>query len=82
MVEEMSRNIPPKVILDFGDVSEFDNAGLGVLISSYTMVKKREGKLLFVARQGELTYLLAITKLTRIFEIFDTVEAAMIVFEI
>ncbi len=67
----------PNVILDLDKVSMMDSSGLGVLVSSYTSVQKRDGRLVLAGLGRGLQNLIAITKLTRVFDIYETVEEAV-----
>src|SRR5437868_9509362 len=52
-----------KILLNLGDVSYIDSAGLGALISSYATVKREGGQLKLVNLTKRVQDLLAITKL-------------------
>lgn len=65
------------IVVDLGEVSFMNSSGLGMLISGLTTVKK-EGASFKLARVTEkIESLLVITKLTTIFEYYDTVENAI-----
>ena len=66
----------PKVILNLNKVSMMDSSGLGVLVSSYTSVQKRGGRLVLAGLGRGLQNLVAITKLTRVFDIYEDEEEA------
>jgi len=65
-----------KILLNLGDVSYIDSAGLGALISSYTTTKREGGQLKLVSLTKRIQDLLAITKLITVFEIYDTTAEA------
>jgi anti-sigma B factor antagonist len=54
-----------------------DSSGLGVLVSSYTSVQKRGGRLVLAGLGRGLQNLVAITKLTRVFDIYENEEDAV-----
>ncbi len=74
---EIPEGQKPKVVLDLDKVSMMDSAGLGVLVSSYTSVQKRGGRLVLAGLGRGLQNLIAITKLTRVFDIYESVEEAV-----
>lgn len=66
-----------KVLLNLGDVSYIDSAGLGALISSYATSKREGGQLKLVNLTKRVKDLLAITKLITVFETFDSEKEAL-----
>jgi anti-sigma B factor antagonist len=54
-----------------------DSAGLGELVQAYSTVKKQGGKLKLVNPTKRLHDLLVITKLSTVFESFDSEPAAV-----
>jgi anti-sigma B factor antagonist len=61
-----------KVLLNLGEVSYVDSAGLGEIVSCYTTVTKNGGSLKLVAVTKRIKDLLSITKLLTVFECHDT----------
>ncbi|HEY1912394.1 MAG TPA: STAS domain-containing protein [Vicinamibacterales bacterium] len=61
-----------KVLLNLGDVSYVDSAGLGEIVQCYTTVTKNGGTLKLVAVTKRIKDLLSITKLLTVFECHDT----------
>lgn len=66
-----------KILLNLGDVSYVDSAGLGALISSYTTTKREGGQLKLVNLTKRIQDLLAITKLITVFDTYDTEQEAI-----
>ena len=66
-----------KILLNLGDVSYIDSAGLGSLISSYTTTKRQGGQLKLVNLTKRIQDLLAITKLITVFETYDNEGQAL-----
>ena len=60
-----------RILLNLGDVSYIDSAGLGALISGYTTVKRENGQLKLVNLTKRVQDLLAITKLITVFETYE-----------
>jgi anti-sigma B factor antagonist len=66
-----------KILLNLGDVSYIDSAGLGALISSYATAKREGGQLKLVNLTKRVQDLLAITKLITVFDTFDSEKEAI-----
>jgi anti-sigma B factor antagonist len=66
-----------RLLLNLGDVSYVDSAGLGEIVQAYATVNKNGGalKLLHVTRR--IQDLLSITKLLTVFETFDSEAEAV-----
>jgi anti-sigma B factor antagonist len=80
-IAEIPDNQKPKIILKLDGVSMMDSAGLGVLVSSYTSAQKREGRLVLSGLGRGLQNLIAITKLARVFDVYEKEEEALQSFE-
>lgn len=59
------------ILLNMADVTYMDSSGMGELISSYTSVTKRGGKLKLLNLPVKIRDLLQITQLITIFEVYD-----------
>lgn len=66
-LEAGSRNI----LVDLGSVSTIDSSGIGELVSAYTTVSNRGGKLKLCNLPDKVTDILQITQLISVFEVFD-----------
>ena len=66
-----------QVLLNLSGVAYIDSAGLGALVNAYTTVKKQGGALKLVGVTKKLKDLLVITKLSTVFDSFDTEAAAL-----
>ena len=66
-----------KILLNLGDVSYIDSAGLGSLISSYATTKREGGQLKLVNLTKRVQDLLAITKLITVFDTFESEKEAV-----
>ena len=74
---ELSEKDKPGVVLNLEKVSMMDSSGLGVLVSSYTSVQKKNGRLVLAGMGKGLQNLIAITKLTRVFDIYENEDEAI-----
>jgi anti-sigma B factor antagonist len=66
-----------RILLNLGDVSYVDSAGLGALISSYTTCKRAEAQLKLVNLTKRIQDLLAITKLITVFDTYESEREAI-----
>ena len=68
-----------KLIVNMARVPTMDGSGLGELISCYTTLQRMSGRIKLLHLSDRLQYLLVITKLTYVFETFDSEPAAVAV---
>jgi anti-sigma B factor antagonist len=66
-----------KLLLNLEGVPYIDSAGLGEIVRTYTTVSRQSGSLKLVNLTKRINDLLAITKLTTVFETFDTEAEAL-----
>lgn len=74
---EIPEGEKPNVVLNLDKVSMMDSSGLGVLVSSYTSVQKRDGRLVLSGLGRGLQNLIAITKLAKVFDMYENEEEAI-----
>lgn len=60
-----------KILIDMGAVTVIDSSGVGELVSSYTTVANRGGKLKLLNLPSKVADILMITQLISVFEVFD-----------
>ena len=65
------------ILLNMAEVTYMDSSGLGELISCYTSVTHRDGKLKLLHLIGKIRDLLQITQLITIFEVYDNEAEAV-----
>ena len=66
-----------KVLLNLGDVSYVDSAGLGAIVQSYATLNKNGGNLKLLNTTKRIKDLLSITQLLMVFECHDEEAAAL-----
>ena len=66
-----------KILFDLSGMSHIDSSGLGALVSILQWVNSRGGSIKLACIQPRPRIVFDITKVCRIFEIFDTVEAGL-----
>lgn len=72
-LEAGARNI----LIDLGGVSTIDSSGIGELVSAYTTVTNRGGKLKLVRLPDKIADILSITQLITVFEVFEDESEAL-----
>ena len=65
------------LLVNLGGVSTIDSSGIGELVSAYTTVTNRGGKLKLYNLPPKVTDILQITQLISVFEIFEDEGAAL-----
>ena len=66
-----------RIILDMRNVTRLDSAGIGMLVSKYLTVSGKGGGLKLLRPTLHSRYLLDITKLSTVFEIFESEDEAL-----
>ena len=66
-----------QILLNLGDVKYIDSSGIGELVSSFTTVTNKGGKLKLLNLTLKIRELLAITKLLTVFECFEDEDKAV-----
>jgi len=65
-----------RLVLDLGNVSYIDSAGLGTLVAGYTSSQSQGASMKLANLTKRFREQLNITKLVTVFEVYDSVEAA------
>ena len=68
---------PAKLLINLGEVTTIDSSGVGELVSAYTTVTNRRGKLKLVNMPPKVSDILQITQLITVFEVFETEDEAV-----
>jgi anti-sigma B factor antagonist len=66
-----------KVVLNMGQVSYIDSAGLGALVAAYTSAKNQGAMLKLVNLGSKFREVLQVTKLLTVFDVYDNEAAAV-----
>ncbi len=69
------------ILVNLGDVTYIDSAGLGELVGSYATVTNAGGQIKLLNAQKKVKDLLQVTKLYTVFEVSDNEQAALRSFE-
>ena len=70
-----------RLVLDLGEVSYIDSAGLGTLVAGYTSAQNQGATLKLANLTKRFNEQLNITKLVTVFEVFNSVQDAVKSFE-
>lgn len=65
------------LLLDLSEVTTIDSSGIGEMVSAYTTVTKRGGKLKLTNLPAKVVDILQITQLISVFESFDNEREAI-----
>jgi len=68
------------ILLDFGKVEFVDSFGIGEILASYISVQNLGGKLKLARISPKLLLVFQVTMLTKVLEIFETGESALLSF--
>jgi anti-sigma B factor antagonist len=66
-----------KIVVDLEGVDFLDSTGLGVLVGGLKRLRSHDGDLTLVCTQHRILKVFEITGLTKVFAIFDSVDAAV-----
>lgn len=65
------------VVVDLKDVRFIDSSGLGVLVSGFKNASTKQGSLKLTALQTQVKSMFELTRLHRVFDIYQTVDEAL-----
>jgi anti-sigma B factor antagonist len=66
-----------RVVVDLEGVDFLDSTGLGVLVGGLKRLRSNDGDLSLVCTQSRILKVFEVTGLTKVFEIFESVDAAV-----
>lgn len=66
-----------RIIVDLTGLNFIDSTGLGVLIGGLRRSRENGGRVVLVATEGRILRLLRVTGLVRIFQVFESLDAAI-----
>jgi anti-sigma B factor antagonist len=70
-----------RFVLVLGDVDMLTSSGLGILVSALTAVRNENGDVKLAELPEKIRHILEITKLDRVFELYDSTETAVQAFQ-
>ena len=81
-IEQLCTEGTPHVVLNLAGVTFVDSAGLGVLTLGYSKCKAADGALKLAAAQPRVKDALEMTRLTRMFTLYENTEDAIASFTV
>ena len=66
-----------QIIVDLQAVDFLDSTGLGVLVGGLKRLRSHDGDLMLVCTQARIVKVFEITGLTKVFKIYESVDAAV-----
>lgn len=76
-IYDLLENGKKKIIVNLGKVTWINSAGVGILITGYTTMRKKEGDLKLLNVSEKIKSILYVTKLNLIFECYESEEDAV-----
>ena len=76
-VQEALNSGTTKLLVNMGDVTTIDSSGVGELVSAYTTVTNRGGKLKLANIPDKVSDILTITQLITVFDVYENEDEAI-----
>ena len=76
-IQELADGGSKGIVLNLKGVGLMDSVGLGMIVACYTSLMRRQIQLVLSDVGTSVKYLLTITKLDRVFEVYDTEDDAL-----
>ena len=77
-VQTVTSRKPAGLVLDLDRVDFIDSTGLGVMVGAAKRMRVAEGGFRIVCSQPHLVELFALTRLNEVFDLYETLEDALI----
>lgn len=76
-VQQVLNSGAQRIVLDLRGVTAIDSSGVGELVSAYTTVTNRGGRVVLANLPTRINDILHITQLITVFDVYDSVDAAV-----
>jgi anti-sigma B factor antagonist len=76
-IDELMASGCRKIVVDLKDVSYVDSAGVGVLVGKYLSVRRQGGDMKLLHLSSRSLRVMTITRLTSVFQTFDSEDEAL-----
>lgn len=76
-INKLIENGSKELIIDLNDVHFIDSSGLGALVSGFKNASTHQGRIKLSALQTQVKSMFELTRLQRVFEIYQTVDEAL-----
>ncbi len=77
IVRELSEVRPQNILVDLRDTTLMDSIGVGSLVSAYTTVTRKGGRMKFLHLGKRVHRLLSLTRLLTVFEAYESEKEAL-----
>ena len=77
IVKELAEESSPKLVVDMGQTLTLDSSGCGSLISAFKTLLNNNGEMKIARPNPKCLEILRLTRLHRVFAIYDSVERAV-----
>ena len=77
VIEHLAGELPARLIIDLTEMDFICSTALGAIICGHKKSKAQQGDLKLVNPQAAILEMLAVTRLTELFSIYASVDAAM-----
>lgn len=77
LIKEQEQAGRVKLVLDLGTVNFLDSSGLGAIVAGLRGVGKKGGDMVLCSLSDEVRALFELTRLTKVFDIYDSVDSAL-----
>lgn len=77
MLRMLEGQTNPKILIDFSNVEHMSSAALGTLITINNRVREKSGQLRLANIDAQIYEVFVITKLNRVFQIFESTDMAV-----
>lgn len=69
--------VQPKILISFENVDHLSSSALGTLITINNKIRSKDGQLRLADIDDQILQIFVITKLNKLFQIYDSTEAAL-----
>ena len=76
-INELVKHDRIKIVMDLSDINFIDSTGLGCMVSCLRTVSKKGGDIKIAGLQAQVRAIFELTRLHRIFQIFDDTDTAI-----
>jgi len=80
-INQLGKDNRIKIVMDLSEINFIDSTGLGCMVSCLRTVSKKGGDIKIAGLQAQVRAIFELTRLHRIFQIFDDTETAFRSFE-
>ena len=78
IVPQIEAHNEPRILINLENVHKIDSVGLGVLVEAHIFATKKKGRIGIVHLGEHIRNVIVITRLIRLFEIFDSEDMAVL----